>query len=53
VEAVGIVSISGDLKELEISAKEQSMDITKLFSLFEKIKHTLLAVTKLMQEDQL
>lgn len=53
VEAVGIVSISGDLKELEISAKEQSMDITKLFPLFEKIKHTLLAVTKQMQEDQL
>ncbi|NML56876.1 response regulator [Chryseobacterium cheonjiense] len=53
VEAVGITSITSDLKELEISAKEQSMDIAMLFSLFEKIKNVLLTVIEQMKEDQL
>lgn len=53
VEAVGITSISGDLRELEISAKEQSMDITRLFSLFEKIKNILMTAISQMKEDQL
>jgi len=53
VEAVGITSITSDLKELEISAKEQSMDIAMLFSLFEKIKNVLLNVIEQMKEDQL
>lgn len=53
VEAVGITSISGDLRELEISAKEQSNDITRLYSLFEKIRNELIKAIAKMKEDQL
>lgn len=53
VEAVGITSISADLKELEVSAKEQTMDISKLFVLFGKIKNILTEAINQMKKDQL
>lgn len=53
VEAVGINSISGDLRELEILAKEKSTDITKLSFLFEKIKNILTIAIAKMKKDQL
>lgn len=53
VEAVGITSISAEMKELEVSAKEQSMDISKLYFLFEKINTTLTEAISQMKEDLL
>jgi len=53
VEAVGITSISGDLMKLEVSAKEHNVDISKLLSLFSKIRNTLTEAITQMKEDQL
>ncbi len=53
VEAVGITSISAEMKELEVSAKEQRLEISKLYLLFEKIKNTLMNAIAQMKEDQL
>jgi PAS domain S-box-containing protein len=53
VEAVGIASISEEMRELEVSAKEQSMESSKMYSLFEKIKNILIEAIKQMKEDHL
>lgn len=53
VEAVGITSISSEMRELEVSAKEQSMEISKLYLLFEKIKNTLMNAIAQMEKDHL
>lgn len=53
VEAVGIASISEEMRELEVSAKEQSMESSKMYSLFEKIKNILIEAIEQMKEDYL
>ncbi|UPQ76116.1 response regulator [Chryseobacterium nepalense] len=53
VEAVGIASISEEMRELEVSAKEQSMESSKMYSLFEKIKNILIEAIEQMKEDHL
>lgn len=53
VEAVGIASISEEMRELEVSAKEQSMESSKMYSLFEKIKNILIEAIEKMKEDYL
>lgn len=53
IEGIGISSIKEDIIRLEILAKEQSPETSKILSLFEKIKMVLATViTQLKQEIQ-
>ena len=51
IEGIKIYSIREDVKNLEISAKEQTTELTELYPLFEKIKQTLNTVIIQLQEE--
>jgi len=51
IEGIKIYSIREDVKNLEISAKEQKTELKELYPLFEKIKQTLNTVIIQLQEE--
>lgn len=51
IEGIGIYSIKEEVKQLEVSAKEQHTDLAELYTLFENIKKTLTTVIIQLKEE--